>query len=199
MTKLFWFVLAGLLVVVRLAADQVPAVARPYSEEWGDELVASGDYRGAFTQYAEVASQWQVIRRIDMSKTGNVSDETQGHLESLARKLMTCIAKLQPAPVVPTDAVFAAEKALAYVEQGDDSTKDYNAALQQLDLALWSAPWVCDYYYKLGVCLYNTGKPVAAVKALRLAGLLTTDKESLHTILSFRANIEVELEKKRPR
>ena len=198
MAKLFWFVLVGLLTVARLSADQVPAVARPYSEAWGDELIASGDQRGAFAQYSQVASQWQVIRKTEMSKTGNVSDETQGQLESLARKLMTCISKLQPAPVVPTDAVFAAEKALAYVERGD-STKDYNAALQQLDMALWHAPWVCDYYYKLAVCLYNTGKPDAAVKALRLAALLTTDKESLHTILSFRASIEVELEEKRQR
>ncbi len=195
MTKRFWFALFGLLAVVRLAAE-APAVARPYSEAWGDELVASGDYRGAFTQYAEVSSQWQVIRQAEMSRAGNVTDETQSHLESLARKLMTCISKLQPAPVVPPDAVFAAEKALAYVEQGNDSTKDYNAAMQQLDSALWTAPWVCDYYYKLGVCLYNTGKPSAAVKALRLAGLLTTDKESLHTIMAFRASIEVELEKK---
>lgn len=164
---------------------QEPVAARPMSEAWGDEFVAKGKYRDAFHQYTSEWSAWQIRMRA-YAKKGRVDKEAQENLVRLTKKMADALAKFSPPPVVSEGAMFNAQKGVSFVKLAKD-VRDYQAAAEQFEAALWSAPWVSDFHYNLAVCQKNAGQFEAALLSLQFAAILAKDKRD---ILALRAEIE---------
>lgn len=180
------------------AAGPVQALeVRAMSEDWGDELAAQGNARGAFDQYTAIWRSWHNISRLHAMR-GQVSQEAQGNLERLTTKVAATLKKLRPPPVVPDGSVFAAQKGRTFFKLAKD-VRDFNAAGEQFELALSSAPWVSDFYFNLAVCQKSAGQLAAALRTVRLAAILVTDKKENQDILGFRAELEamIEIENRR--
>jgi tetratricopeptide (TPR) repeat protein len=194
MIRFFQMLLLTCCLLATIAhADPPPqiVVARPASEAWGDEYSAAGDYRAAFSQYKSQWSAWQLIDRLNAER-GIFNDETQDHLERLLKKIARTLEKLNPPPEIPEGAVFAAQKGRAFFKLAKD-VRDFKAAAEQFELALWSTPWVGDYHYNLSVSQKSAGQLEAALRTARLAAILARDKAETHEILALRAEIEAML------
>ena len=164
---------------------QEAVVARPMSEAWGDELVAKGKYRYAFDQYSSQWGMWQIRMRA-YAKKGHVDKVAQENLVRLTEKMADALAKFSPPPVVSEGAMFNAQKGASFVKLAKD-VRDYQAAAEQFEVALWSTPWVSDFHYNLAVCQKNAGQFEAALLSLQFAAILAKDKRD---ILALRAEIE---------
>jgi tetratricopeptide (TPR) repeat protein len=182
------FITAFIVVLTFLSLQsyaQEPVVARPMSEAWGDELVAKNQYRGAFDQYRSQWSAWQIIMRAS-AKNGHVDKKAQENLVRLTKKMADALTKYSPPPAVPEGAMFSAQKGAAFVKLAKD-VRDYQAAAEQFEVALWQAPWVSDFHYNLAVCQKNAGQFEPALMSLQFAAILAKDKRD---ILALRAEIE---------
>lgn len=164
---------------------QEPIVARPMSEAWGDELAAKGSYRDAFRQYTSQWGAWQIITRGN-AKKGHADKEAQENLVRLTKKMADVLTKLSSPPLVPEGAMFSAQKGAAFVKLAKD-VRDYQAAAEQFETALWQAPWVSDFHYNLAVCRKSAGQLEPALMSLQLAAILARDRSD---ILALRAEIE---------
>lgn len=183
------------LALATLAHAGTPSdivVARPMSEAWGDEYVAKGKYRDAFSQYKAIYGNWLGIDRLNAER-GIFNRETQDHLERLLKKIARTLEKLNPPPTIPDEAVFAAQKGSSFFKLAKD-VRDFKAAAEQYQLALWMAPWVGDYHYNLAVSQKSAGQLEAALRTVRLAAILARDKAETQDILALRAEIEAMLE-----
>lgn len=184
------------LALATLAHAGTPSdivVARPMSEAWGDELEAKGNYRDAFSQYRAIWQQWQIIDRAETKDGRSYYRETQENLERLMKKIARTLEKFNPPPAIPDEAIFAAQKGSSFFKLAKD-VRDFKAAAEQYQLALWMAPWVSDYHYNLAVSQKSAGQLEAALRTVRLAAILARDKTETHDILALRAEIEAMLE-----
>lgn len=164
---------------------QKPLEVRAMSEAWGDELLAKGSYRDAFDQYESQWRGWQIILRAD-AKKGFVSNEAKKNLVRLTEKMADTLDKFSPPPAVSENAMFSAQKGASFVKQARD-VRDYQAAAEQFEIALWAAPWVSDFHYNLAVCQKKAGQLAPALMSLQFAAILTKDRRH---ILALRAEIE---------
>lgn len=164
-----------------------PLQIRAASEEWGDELVVKEEYRNALGQYESIWGAWQIIMRID-AKNGHVNHEVQENLLRLTNKMAKMLANLRAPPLLSDrqGAMFSAHKGASFVKLARD-VRDYQAAAEQFENALHSAPWVSDLHYNLAVCQKNAGQLEPALFSLQLAEILAKDKRD---IIALRAEIE---------
>ncbi len=185
------FLLAALYLPLAGRAQQVPAVLNPISLDTGFQLLAKGDYRGAFEIFisSHGAAPYYFLQLYWDRKQTEQYREQGREVEPIIQGLATCLGKLDPAPTTPDDADFHAQKGVAFIKNGKDA-RDFEAARKEFQLALNSALWVSDYHYNLALCQKWLKQPEPALLSLRYASILARDDKQRRAINAVRAEIE---------
>lgn len=143
----------------------------------------------ALTFLALVASVFADASNVREQFQAAVAAFQKDATEDNARNLAKLSKQLDPAPAIPEEAEFRAEKGAAFVKLAKNPV-DFERAAKEFQAATILAPWIGEYHYNLAVCYKSAEQFDPALTALKFAQLFSREDRERRDALILRAEVE---------